>query len=106
MYYQRHTFVCTNERPEGHKRGSCARRGGEEIRNVMKSLAKELGLKGEVRINSAGCLDRCELGPVVVVYPEGTWYRVPDRKAAERIVREHLLKGKVVPEYQLADTDK
>lgn len=106
MFYEHHAFVCTNERPEGHKRGSCARKGSEDIRNYMKSLTKELGLKGDVRINGAGCLDRCELGPVVVVYPEGIWYRVPDRKAADRIVREHLLEGKIIKEFQLADSDR
>ena len=65
-YYRLHVFCCTNQRPETHPRGSCAARGSVKLRDYMKARAKELGLSG-TRINSAGCLDRCELGPAVVV---------------------------------------
>ena len=60
LFYGCHVFCCTNVRPEGHPRGSCARKNAVELRNYMKDKAKEMGLK-EVRINTAGCLDRCEL---------------------------------------------
>ena len=66
MYYEAHVFCCTNTRPEKHPRGSCAGRGGVQLRDYMKARMKELGLE-KVRINSAGCLDRCELGPVIVI---------------------------------------
>ncbi len=72
-YYDAHVFCCTNRRPAGHPRGCCAEKGSEALRDYMKGRAKELGLKN-VRINSAGCLDRCELGPSVLIYPEGIWY--------------------------------
>src|SRR3546814_14163651 len=69
-FYAAHVFVCTNERPPGHPRGCCKDKDAEKLRNYMKVRTKELGLGG-VRINTAGCLDRCELGPPMVIYPEG-----------------------------------
>src|SRR5215213_5794653 len=73
-FYRAHVFVCCNRRQQGHPRGSCAAKGSEKLRDYMKARAKELGLQG-VRINQAGCLDRCEFGPTLVIYPEGVWYR-------------------------------
>ena len=92
FYYETHIFVCTNRRPDGHKRGSCAARGSEPLRDYMKARAKELGLN-TVRVNSAGCLDRCELGPCVVLYPEGVWYHVENRQAVDTVLERHLLAG-------------
>ena len=94
-YYRAHVFACVNERPAGHKRGSCKERGAEPLRNYMKSRAKELGL-GDVRVNQSGCLDRCELGPVLVVYPEGVWYTYVDTSDIDEIVESHLKNGQVV----------
>jgi len=91
-YFDLHVFCCTNKRPDDHKRGSCAARGGVKLRNYMKVRAKELGLKN-VRINSAGCLDRCELGPAVVVYPDGTWYNAQTLDDIEEILTKHILEG-------------
>jgi (2Fe-2S) ferredoxin len=92
LYYRQHVFCCTNERPAGHKRGCCKSKGSEKLRNYMKVRAKELGLAG-VRINSAGCLDRCELGPSMVIYPEGVWYTVRTTDDVEEILRAHLVEG-------------
>lgn len=92
-FFEAHVFVCCNRRPEGHHRGSCAAKGSERLRDVMKSRVKELGLAGRVRVNSAGCLDRCELGPCVVIYPEGVWYRVDGPEDVEALVQEHLVRG-------------
>jgi (2Fe-2S) ferredoxin len=91
-YYRLHVFCCTNRRPDGHKRGSCAARGAVNLRDYLKVRAKELGLK-DVRINSAGCLGRCELGPTVVVYPEGVWYRCRSRDDIDAVLTEHLRDG-------------
>lgn len=91
-YFDLHVFACTNRRPEGHPRGSCAARGSEKLRDYMKLRAKELGIK-RVRINTAGCLDRCELGPCVVIYPEGVWYRVSSTADVDRVLNEHLVLG-------------
>lgn len=88
LFYQAHFFVCTNRRATDHARGSCAAAGSEALRDYMKARAKELRLP-RVRINSAGCLDRCELGPCVVIYPQGTWYRVASRGDVDRVLDAH-----------------
>jgi len=92
-FYRVHVFCCTNERPEAHPRGSCARAGSARLRDYMKARAKELGL-GDVRINSAGCLDRCELGPAVVIYPEGVWYKMETFEDVDEILIQHVQQGK------------
>lgn len=91
-YYRIHVFACTNRRPDGHPRGSCAAKGSERLRDYLKARAKELGLGG-VRINSAGCLDRCELGPVLVIYPEGVWYAYKETADLDEILTTHLVEG-------------
>ena len=91
-YYDAHVFCCTNKRPDGHPRGSCADKGSEELRDYMKGRAKDLGLK-KVRINNAGCLDRCELGPSVVIYPEGIWYQVATKEDVDEVLQKHLVEG-------------
>ncbi len=92
LYYQRHIFCCTNERVPGHPRGCCKDRGGIELRTYMKSRAKDLGIQG-TRINAAGCLDRCELGPTMVIYPEGVWYSCKTREDIDEILRVHVMEG-------------
>jgi len=99
-FYTHHVFVCTNRRPDGHKRGSCGAKGSEAIRDYMKVRAKELGLN-LTRINTSGCLDRCEEGPCVLIYPEGIWYRAADRTAADRILESLQTEGGRVPELML-----
>lgn len=91
-YYDAHVFCCTNRRPDGHRRGSCAAHGSEKLRDYMKARAKELGL-GRMRINSAGCLDRCELGPTIVIYPEGIWYTARTQADIDEILQAHLVEG-------------
>jgi len=72
--YRHHIFVCTNERPPGDPRGDCASKGGGTVREAFAKELKARGLSAEIRANKAGCLDTCELGCSVVVYPAGTWY--------------------------------
>ena len=100
LFYRAHLFVCCNRRPERHARGSCAAKGSDDVRAYMKARVKELGLRG-VRVNQAGCLDRCELGPCLVVYPEGVWYRITSRDEAERVIQQHLLGGQRVVDLML-----
>ncbi len=72
--FEKHIFVCTNQRPEGHPRGCCHDKGSMETRLAFVKGLTARGLKGKVRANKTGCLDACELGTTVVIYPEGTWY--------------------------------
>lgn len=103
-YYRLHVFVCTNRRPDNHPRGSCAAKGSEQLRDYLKARAKELGL-GDVRINSAGCLDRCELGPTLVVYPEGVWYHYRTSEDLDEILETHLVRGGRVERLMLRPED-
>lgn len=101
-FYRLHVFACINERAADHPRGSCAGRGAVALRNQLKALAKEAGLT-DVRINQSGCLDRCEVGPCIVVYPEGVWYRISSPADVEAVVQEHLVQGRVVDALRLPD---
>ena len=92
LFYETHVFMCTNRRQDGHPRGSCAAGGSEKLRDYMKARAKEMGM-GTVRVNSAGCLDRCELGPCTVMYPEGVWYKIDSREAVDAVLESHLRDG-------------
>lgn len=95
-YYRHHVFFCTNLREDGSQ--CCGQCSAQEMRDYLKMRTKELGIvgPGRVRVNTAGCLDRCTEGPVLVVYPEGTWYTYVDREDVEEILREHLLEGRLV----------
>ncbi|MFP5460675.1 MAG: (2Fe-2S) ferredoxin domain-containing protein [Gammaproteobacteria bacterium] len=95
-HFQHHVFFCLNRRDEG--RDCCACHDAERLQAYAKDRVKQLGLAGpgKVRINKAGCLDRCEHGPVAVVYPEGIWYTYVDEKDIDEIVESHLLNGRPV----------
>ena len=100
LFFDAHIFVCCNRRPDGHKRGSCAAAGSEKLRDYMKVRTKEMAL-GRVRVNIAGCLDRCELGPCVVIYPEGIWYKIESTADVDAILEQHLRDGRRVAELLL-----
>ena len=97
-YYKHHVFFCLNERDAGSSRPSCAKQNAQEMQEYAKKRVKALGLsgKGEIRINKAGCLDRCEEGPVLVVYPEGIWYTFIDKSDIDEIIDSHFVKGQPV----------
>jgi (2Fe-2S) ferredoxin len=103
-YYERHIFFCTNERPNGE--AACAQHSAMDAFNHCKQAAKKAGLlgAGKVRVNKAGCLDRCAGGPIAVVYPEGTWYSYVDTHDIDEIVESHL-KGGVVVERLVTPSD-
>ncbi len=101
-YYRHHVFFCENLRDEPD-RACCARHGASDLRDYCKAQVKAKGLAGEgkVRVNKAGCLDRCEEGPCVVVYPEGVWYTYVDKADIDEIVEEHLVNGRVVERLRI-----
>jgi (2Fe-2S) ferredoxin len=94
--YKKHVFVCLNERDPSHPRGSCKHRGSEQLFKALKEGAAKAGLKDDVRINRSGCLEHCEYGPSVVVYPQGVWYHVPTIEDAQEILHSHVIGGNVV----------
>jgi (2Fe-2S) ferredoxin len=94
--FKRHLFVCTNRRPDDHPKGSCAQKGSEELRERFKQALANRGLSKQMRANAAGCLDQCEHGCSVVVYPEGVWYGRVKPSDVEEIVEEHLIHGRIV----------
>jgi len=89
-------FFCTNQRNDGRK--CCEQAGASKLRAYAKAKIKDLKLsgKGQVRVNTAGCLDRCGLGPVVVVYPEEVWYRYQSESDIDEIIEQHLLNNQIV----------
>lgn len=101
-YFDKHVFFCTNQRKDGSD--CCNNHGAEKAREYMKKKVKELDIstrKNKIRINSAGCMDRCDDGPVMVVYPEGTWYTYVDNKDIDEIIEKHLKNGKVVERLKI-----
>jgi (2Fe-2S) ferredoxin len=104
-YYSRHVFCCVNERPADHPRGCCKAKGSPELRDYMKDRSRELKLK-RVRINNSGCLDRCEFGPTMVIYPEGVWYTYRSKADIDEILQKHLVEGGRVPRLMLMTDQK
>ncbi len=103
MRYERHIFICTNRRDEDDPKGSCAQKGSEEIRALFKKELHARGLKARVRANKAGCLDVCEHGPNVVIYPEGVWYSHVTKEDVAEIIERHIIAGQVVERLLLDD---
>ena len=101
-FFQHHIFCCTNRREPGHTRGCCAEKDADKLRDYMKLKVKEAGIPA-ARVNNAGCLDRCELGPCLVIYPEGVWYRASSKADIDEIIHEHLKNGKIVERLKLPD---
>lgn len=100
-YFQHHVFFCCNKREPPEK--CCADAGAADLQAYAKGRVKALGLSGQgrIRINKAGCLDRCEEGPVIVVYPEEVWYTYIDREDIDEIIDRHLVKGEIVERLRI-----
>lgn len=96
-FYESHVFCCINE-------DGCGKNGTDKLQKYMKARAKELGIAG-VRINKSGCLGRCDLGPTMVVYPEGVWYHYKTQQDIDSILSEHLMGGRIVERLRL-NTDQ
>ena len=100
-YFQRHIFFCLNQRDNGES--CCADHDAQAAFDHCKKQVKAAGLAGpgKVRVNKAGCLDRCDEGPVMVVYPEAVWYTYVDKEDVEEIIQEHLVHGRVVERLKI-----
>jgi (2Fe-2S) ferredoxin len=100
-HFQHHLFFCLNERDDG--RACCADRGAQGLWEHAKARVKALGLNGpgRVRVNRAGCLDRCDEGPVCVVYPDAIWYTCIDQHDVDEIIDSHIRRGVVVDRLRI-----
>ena len=101
-HFDKHLFFCTNQRADGSD--CCNNHGAQKARDYVKDKVKALAIsthQNKIRINSAGCMDRCDDGPVIVVYPEGTWYTYVDESDLDEIIESHLKNGKVVERLKI-----
>ena len=102
--YDLHIFVCENKRPDGHPRGCCTDKGSVAFRESLKKQVKASRLPVDVRVNASGCLDACEFGISMVIYPEGIWYGGVQEYDIEEIIESHLKGG--IPVERLIIKDK
>ena len=102
--FEKHIFVCANQRPDGHARGCCDPTGSSELQREFKAHLAQCGIQASVRANKAGCLDQYEHGPTVVVYPEAVWYGGVTAADVDEIIESHVMGGKPVERLVLADS--
>ena len=102
--FEKHVFICNNKREEGHPRGCCDPTGEGELQRIFKVKLAQRGIPGDkVRANKSGCLDQCELGPTVVVYPEAIWYGHVTPADVDEIIESHILNNKPVERLIIPD---
>ena len=109
--FEKHIFICGNQRPLGHPRGCCDPAAKAELQKLFKQKLAERGLKGRVRANQSGCLDQCEHGPNLVVYPEAVWYGHVSSADVDEIIESHIVGGRpvdrlIIPDALLNTTSK
>ena len=101
--FTHHIFVCCNRREPGHSRGCCDPEGSEKLREAFKTELKKRKLGPLVRANKAGCLDQCERGATVVIYPQAIWYGGVTLADVPRIVEETIVAGRIIPDLVIPD---
>ena len=101
--FTHHIFICTNRREPGNSRGCCNADGSEALRTAFKKEVERRGLKPLVRANASGCLDQCELGPTVVIYPQAIWYGGVQLSDVPRIVEETIINGRILEDLRIPD---
>lgn len=101
-----HLFICCNRREPGHARGCCDPTGSETLQKAFKKALAERGLSRRIRANKSGCLDQCEHGPTVVVYPDAVWYSGVTIGDVSQIIEEHIIGGRPVERLRLVETGR
>jgi (2Fe-2S) ferredoxin len=101
--FERHIFICCNQRESGHPRGCCDPNAEDWLQKAFKKALAARGLNRRVRANRAGCLDQCEHGPTVVVYPDGVWYGRVTEADVDEIIDRHIVSGEPVARLRLPD---
>jgi (2Fe-2S) ferredoxin len=110
--FEKHIFICTNQRPDGNPRGCCNPSGEADLHRVFKEKLRERGIPGDkVRANKSGCLEQCEVGPTVVVYPDAVWYGGVTPADVDEIIDSHIIGGQpverlIIPDSVLNNTQK
>lgn len=102
--FEKHIFICENRRDVDNKRGSCAEKGSTNLKKIFKEKLKEKGILAEIRPNSCGCLDACEYGPVVLIYPEQVWYGNVKEEDIDEIINENLLNNRIIDRLTIKDS--
>ncbi len=98
---EKHVFVCTQNRPQGHPRGSCASSGCAEVMNEFINEIQAQNLFEKIALTNTGCMGPCMMGPSVLVYPEAVMYGKVTKEDVKTIIQQHLLAGKPVEELQV-----
>ena len=101
--FDKHIFICGNQRPAGSPRPSCDPSGAGDLHRAFKTCLAKASATILVRANKSGCLEQCEHGPTVVVYPDAVWYGHVTLADVEEIVQSHILGGRTVARLQLAE---
>ena len=102
--FTHHLFICGNVREPGHKRGCCDPRGQQALKDAFKAELKRAGLAKTARANHTGCLDQCEHGPTVVIYPQGIWYGKVTPQDVPRIVSKTIVGGEILEDLLIPDS--
>ena len=100
-HLERHVFVCTHQRPAGDGRGACGHKGADEVVDAFKAQLHARGTRGRLKVNATGCMDQCQHGTTVVVYPEQVWYGAVTAADVDEIIEMHLLGGAPVERLRL-----
>ncbi len=103
--FQRHIFICTNERAADDERGCCASRGGKQVASAFKKRLFNAGFRRIVRPNKCGCLDQCSKGVTIVIYPDNVWYGGVTVDDVDEIIAEHIVAGRVVERLVIPDAE-
>ena len=101
--FTHHIFICCNQRAPGHPRGCCDPEQTGALRQAFKDAVASRGLRPLVRANQSGCLDQCELGPTVVIYPLGIWYGGVQLQDVERIIEQTVVQGQIIEDLLIPD---
>lgn len=101
--FEKHLFICCNQREAGHPRGCCDPNAEDWLQKAFKKALAVRGLNARVRANRSGCLDQCEHGPTVVVYPDGVWYGRVSEADVDEIIESHIVAGRPVERLRLPD---
>lgn len=101
--YEKHIFICENEREAQNPLGCCASKGAKEITAELKKLCAEAGVKNKIRINKAGCLGQCSKGAVMVIYPQGIWYQNVTNNNTKEIFQESIINNNVIEKLVLKE---